>query len=118
MSSTTSNNRIREFLQSLPTVTVVLLLFNIAIHVAIFITSASIGKYAISVDMVMVRGEYYRMFSSVFVHGGLLHIFMNMSTLVSVGAMLEFSFGSLNFLFITLWAAPLTSAIYILLNWS
>ena len=43
---------------------------------------------------------------------------MNMSTLVGVGAMLEFSFGSLNLLFVTLWAVPLTSAIYILLNWS
>ena len=48
----------------------------------------------------------------------LLHIFMNMSTLVAVGTILEFSFGSLNLLFVTLWAVPLSSAIYIFLNWS
>ena len=52
MSAASSNNRIREYLQSLPTVTVALLLFNITIHVAIFVTSASLGKYAISVNMV------------------------------------------------------------------
>ena len=50
--ATAGNNRIREYLQSLPTVTVALLLFNIAIHVAIFLTSAPIGKYAISVNTV------------------------------------------------------------------
>ena len=157
------SNRISEYLQSLPTVTLVLFVINVTVHVGIFLSSASIGKFAISVSMVNTssspysfkrnqgmilillkvigHGEYYRMFTSVFVHSGvkfvfndcyfqdqiitytfpifsqILHIFMNMSTLLTMGVILENTFGSMNLLFITLWSVPLTSALYLLLNW-
>lgn len=75
---------------------------NIGAHALIFITSFNAGHLAISADRV-IHGDLYRLVSAAFTHGGLLHIFMNMSSLYSLGPLLEQQFGSLSFLLMTLW---------------
>ena len=90
---------------SVPLATLALLGTNLAVHGLLFLTSFSPGHLAIAADFVLRRGEIYRLLSAAFVHGGLLHIFMNMSSLLSLGAHLETQFGSLSFLLMYCWSS-------------
>ena len=112
-----SVSRVQEYLSTIPVITRVLLLTNISIHVIIFLTSFPIGELAINPIIVIIRGEYYRMVTSVFVHGGLMHIAMNMSTLLAIGTSLERTYGSMKMLFLTLWAIVLSGFFFIALVW-
>ena len=42
---------------------------------------------------VLERGDAWRLFCPVFLHGGILHIFMNMSALRNIGGAVEEAFG-------------------------
>lgn len=103
-------------LSKIPIVTVSLLLLNSAIHAVIFLFSLDLNNYSISAAQV-IKGEYYRIFSAAYVHGGIMHIFMNMSSLLQLGASLETQFGSLQFAFLTLWSTILIGMVYVFLSW-
>ncbi len=45
-------------------------------------------------ERILQRGEWWRMLCPVFLHGGLLHIFMNMSALRNIGGAVEEAWGS------------------------
>lgn len=51
---------------------------------------------------VLVKGEYYRLFTAMFLHAGLLHIFFNMYALYLFGSILEPVFGHRRFALIYL----------------
>jgi len=106
-------NRVGDFLSSLPVVTRIILFVNVMIHILIFLTSASLGNFSISANLVLNKGEYYRIITAAFVHVGLMHIAMNMSSLLQLGHSLESSFGSLQFFFLTLWTTLSTGFIYV-----
>lgn len=112
-----STSRVQEYLSSIPIVTKSLLLFNIAVHVALFVTSFPVNDLAINPLVILVRGEYYRMVSSAFVHGGLMHIGMNMSTLLAIGSSLESQYGTLPMLFLTLWCLLLCGGTFVFMVW-
>lgn len=112
-----STSRVQEYLSSIPIVTKSLLLFNIAVHVVLFVTSFPVNDLAINPLVILVRGEYYRMVSSAFVHGGLMHIGMNMSTLLAIGSSLESQYGTLPMLFLTLWCLLLCGGTFVLMVW-
>lgn len=112
-----STTRIQEFLASVPCVTRALLFINIGIHIAVFFTSFPIFLMAINPVLVILRSEYYRLISSAFVHGGMMHILMNMSTLLAIGRALELQYGSIPMLFITLWALLLTGVTFVGMVW-
>lgn len=112
-----STDRVQEYLSTVPVVTKVLLLLNCAIHAVIFFTSFPLDLVAINPVMVIVRGEYYRLVSSAFVHSGILHIAMNMSSLLAIGAALENRYGSVKLLFLTLWALILSGTVFVTLVW-
>lgn len=116
-SSGTTSDRLSLFLASIPLITKLLLFINIAIHIIIFLFSFSIGNYAISAEFVIYHQEFYRIVTSAFVHVGLLHIGMNMSTLFQLGPDLEKQFGSLQLLFMTTWSIFLTGIIYVFISW-
>lgn len=110
------SNSISELLSKIPIVTVGLLLLNVGIHAAVFLFSLKTQYLAVSAAQVL-NGEYYRIISATFVHGGIMHIFMNMSSLLQLGASLEAQFGSMQFLFMTLWSTLLIGGVYVLLSW-
>jgi len=73
---------------------------------------------AIQGYLVIIKGEYYRLFTSMFVHNDMIHISMNMLSLYMVGRMVErlFStwaylalyfisglFGSFAYMFMSIW---------------
>lgn len=109
-------SRIGEVVSKIPIITVGLLVFNCGIHAIIFLFSLPVNYFAISANQIL-RGEYYRMVSAAFVHGGAMHIFMNMSSLLQIGASLELQFGSLQFLFMTLWSILMIGGVYVILSW-
>jgi rhomboid protease GluP len=65
------------------------------------LTSGNSGRYIVSEylknDAAVDNGEYYRLFTSTFLHGGVLHIFANMYSLYSLRS-LESIFGPFGFL--------------------
>jgi rhomboid protease GluP len=55
------------------------------------------------------RGEYFRLITAMFLHGGLLHIALNMYALNAIGAMIERVYGKVKFILIY-FTAGLTSS--------
>jgi membrane associated rhomboid family serine protease len=114
MSTATSGvGRMEEFLSSVPVVTRALLVINCLVHILIFALSLSLNTFAVSAHLVVDDGEYYRIFSAAWVHAGLMHIFMNMSSLLQLGLSLEAHFGSLQFMFLTLWSVFAVGILYV-----
>jgi rhomboid domain-containing protein 1 len=106
-------SRVTDSFSAIPTTTKFLLGFNIAIHVLIFVTSASLNSFAIGGHLVIDDGEYYRIVSSAFVHAGIMHIGMNMMSLFQMGPSIETQFGSLMFLLITIWSVFIAGTVYV-----
>jgi rhomboid protease GluP len=94
-----------------------ILILNCSVHLLMFLTSAGLNKFAISPALVLFRGEYYRIVTCAFLHSGILHIAMNMSSHLQLGVELEAQFGSLQFLFMSAWAVLLIGAFYCALEW-
>lgn len=80
------------------TVTIALVAINIIIY--IYCTYAGEVVYNIGcmdAERVLLDGEYYRFFTSMFMHGGIDHIFSNMIFLAALGEMLERVIGHVRF---------------------
>jgi rhomboid protease GluP len=61
------------------------------------------------------RGEYWRLLTAMFLHGGVLHLVMNLLALVQIGALYERMFGTPRYVFIYFTSgllASLTSAFF------
>lgn len=126
-SSSTSGRSLQTFLLQTPLLVVVLLIVNVAIHVIVFIFSINIGPYVFQPYLVWYFNQYYRMITSAFLHGGIMHIGMNMMSLVAIGGMLEPVYGTFKFLCLTWLSILLGGICYLLLafgtawitsNWS
>eukprot|EP00554_Chaetoceros_debilis_P010318 CAMPEP_0194110990 /NCGR_PEP_ID=MMETSP0150-20130528/10097_1 /TAXON_ID=122233 /ORGANISM="Chaetoceros debilis, Strain MM31A-1" /LENGTH=271 /DNA_ID=CAMNT_0038800297 /DNA_START=279 /DNA_END=1094 /DNA_ORIENTATION=- len=64
---------------------------------------------------VIYAREYYRIISSCFFHGSIMHIAMNMLSLAAIGTTLETSFGSMWTFFTICCSILLTGVVYILI---
>ncbi|MBI2212604.1 MAG: rhomboid family intramembrane serine protease [Acidobacteria bacterium] len=65
---------------------------------------------------VIERGDYWRLLAAMFLHGGFIHLLLNMWALLQIGGIFETLFGSTRFLltyFISGLAASLVSSIFI-----
>ena len=79
-------------------VTIALVAMNIIIYM--YCTYAGEVVYNIGcmdAERVLLDGEYYRFFTSMFMHGGIDHIFSNMIFLAALGEMLERVIGHVRF---------------------
>lgn len=87
--------------------------FLIAVNVLVFLIESVAGGSknvntalrfgALSADKVR-RGQYYRLFTAMFVHFGFLHLLCNMYALYSVGPIVQYAFGVAGFLIIYLFS--------------
>lgn len=59
-------------------------------------------KYGALVNNGVINGEYFRIITSIFLHGGLIHLLFNMYSLYVIGPQLESFFGKFKFLIIYL----------------
>lgn len=86
----------RRWLNS--TVTVALVLLNIATYLACLVFGDAIYEAGeLDVAKVVFGGEYNRLFSAMFLHAGLGHLFSNMVLLFYLGATMERGIGHLSF---------------------
>lgn len=83
----------------------------VAICVAVFLFQLATGvnlaasKYGMVPAAIAIDGQWYRLVSSAFLHGSILHIGFNMLVLVMLGPPLERVFGHLRFVVLYLLAA-------------
>lgn len=77
----------------------------VAINILIFLISAVLSKNIFTIDdgvlvtlgakvnSLILNGEYYRLVTCMFLHGGLLHIALNMYALMNIGTLIEDLYG-------------------------
>lgn len=93
----------------------------IGINVIIYIICAILSRNPIDIDInvlnrlgaknneLILNGEYYRLFTCMFLHGGLIHIASNMYSLYCVGYMVEKVYGKVKYLAIYLISGIISS---------
>ena len=93
----------RSQLRSAPAVLVLIL-----VNVLVFLFEISVGDWndpkvlhqigAVEPYAVVAQGEYWRLFTALFLHGGFLHLAFNLFALYVIGPALERSIGTIRFL--------------------
>jgi rhomboid domain-containing protein 1 len=106
-----------SYLGTIPATTKLLVAVCVVVHIFIFLTSFPLNNVAINGYLVLYQHEYYRIVSAAFVHGGIMHIAMNMSSLIQLGSTLEVKFGSLNFLLYSIWSVLLVGFVYVIISY-
>lgn len=98
--------RHNDFGAGRPIVTMTLMAVNFAVFLLDLVQGANIMgsgisevwfDFALRADVVDVRGEWYRVITSGFIHSGIIHIGFNMYLLWAIGQSLEKRFGRLTF---------------------
>jgi membrane associated rhomboid family serine protease len=69
---------------------------------------AATRRFTLSGNAVFVDGQWYRVITSAFLHGGALHLGMNALSTAAIGAALERRTGSAFLFCYAAWAAPLS----------
>ena len=101
-------SEIRSFLKNRQPVTLLIVGINIAVFIVLSILGNTedalfmLNHGAVFVPLVVDGGEYYRIFTSMFLHFGLQHLFNNMLVLIFLGDYLEAAVGKIRFLIIYL----------------
>ena len=93
----------------------------VAVNVVVFVLGLAGGERQLQVDyadnpVLVASGDYYRLITSAFLHGGLIHIVANMLALLQVGPYLEAALGRTRFLALYLVSALGGSAASMLLS--
>jgi membrane associated rhomboid family serine protease len=111
----------RSQVRSAPAVLVLIL-----INVLVFLFEIYVGGWndpevlhrigALEPDAVVAQGEYWRLFTALFLHGGFLHLAFNLFALYVLGPPLERSIGTLRFLVCYLISGIAASAGVVALN--
>ena len=83
-----------------PTITYALLAINVGVFIVASLTGLThaINKLAMNPYLIATKGDYYRLFTAVFMHASITHILFNMLVLWIVGQQLEALLGHSRFL--------------------
>ena len=85
---------------SLIPATALLIAANVAASVAAFNSPAFMDKNLFHVGPILRNREWHRLVTSGFLHGGVLHLFVNMYVLWNFGGIIEYNLGIASFLII------------------
>ena len=94
----------------LGTASICALLLAAAAFQFLCLDAASTRRFTISASTV-AEGQLYRIVTSSVLHGGLLHLGMNVASTAAISGALERSAGTVRLLAITLWAVPLAGLV-------
>jgi rhomboid protease GluP len=113
--STEERNKIYEktFAKKFVFVTYIIMAINVLVFVLQMYGIVTASKFGMNANMVRA-GEYYRLFTAAFLHGGLIHLLCNMYSLYLIGTELETVLGKVKFLviyFISIITASLLSGV-------
>lgn len=114
----------KEINVKLAVANIAIVVLNIIVFIVISILSPPgsddiIDKLALDWDLVINHGEFYRIFTCMFVHAGIDHIYNNMIVLLFIGSYFELAIGRLNYIivyFLSGVIAGLTSMVYNMSN--
>lgn len=84
-----------------------LILINIIVFIIMCMNGSTLEtntllKYGAMQNILIFNGQYWRLFTAMFIHIGIMHLIMNMFFLYTVGDIFEFIYGSKNFLILYL----------------
>lgn len=111
----TTSNRSANALRNVPPTTLGIIGLCVFIHAAQTVLGWNLHLFTMCPRVVLFTREYYRVFTSVFFHGDLIHIGMNMLSTSAISSALEKKIGTLRLLFSIWWSILLTSAVYMLI---
>jgi len=86
-----------------------LIILNILMYIVTIFYTKEIDNFslqklihlgAINGLLVVLKGEWYRVFTAMFLHGGLMHIVMNMFSLYIIGKAVELHFSKISYIMI------------------
>lgn len=97
----TSNKAEDVFSKKTPYITYILIFINILFYV-LSITSNSFYNSMVLNPSKILNGEYYRLLSCIFMHGGIIHLICNMYCLYVIGPQVESFFGKIKYIVIYL----------------
>ena len=89
----------KVFKSKIPYITYILILINVIAYIYTYFIGDSnniINAFAINGPAVR-SGEYYRLITGIFLHGGLIHIIFNMYALYVIGSQLESFLGKIKY---------------------
>ncbi len=90
--------QLRRVRRRTPATTFVLTAIFAAFAIQFVQGDRAIAYGAIIHDYIFLHGEYWRLLTAMFLHGGVLHLAMNVIALVQIGRLYELMFGSARFL--------------------
>lgn len=117
-------NDLSKYKNKKPIVTYILIGINIIFFIISVLLSESIFDININVliflgakvNELILNGEYYRFITCMFLHGGILHITLNMYALYAVGPLIEIAYGKLKYLIIYFVSGILSSLLSFLFS--
>ena len=112
-SNSSATTRSSEFVQSFPIGTAGVIGLCCSAHVSQIVLDVNVRHFTMAPRLVLHLHQCYRIVTSCFVHGSLMHISMNMLSTATIGALLERRFGTLSHLVIILWSIVLTGIFYL-----
>lgn len=101
-----------------PYITIILIVLCIIMFILTGggISTELLVKYGANSNVLVKNGEIYRLFTSMFLHAGIIHIFLNMYSLYIVGPKVEDFFGKWKYLLIYLISGISGSLLAVALN--
>mmetsp|Transcript_23108 Transcript_23108/g.67318 ORF Transcript_23108/g.67318 Transcript_23108/m.67318 type:complete len:367 (-) Transcript_23108:105-1205(-) len=101
----------------LPLATVATIAVNVGVQLVVFLLDPPLRQFTLSATMVVYGHQYWRLVTSAFIHGGVLHIAMNMMSMVAIGSSLEQSIGTIQLLLTILWQTLLCGTVSVAVSW-
>lgn len=97
----TSNKAEDVFSKKTPYITYILIFINILFYVLSIISNSFYNSMVLNPSKIL-NGEYYRLLSCIFMHGGIIHLLCNMYCLYVIGSQVESFFGKIKYIVIYL----------------
>ena len=97
----TSNKAEDVFSKKTPYITYILIFINILFYVLSIISNSFYNSMVLNPSKIL-NGEYYRLLSCIFMHGGIIHLLCNMYCLYVIGPQVESFFGKIKYIIIYL----------------
>ena len=107
------------FKKKIPYVTIGLILINTIVFILMYVMNNEdyyINKYSVWGYGIVNLGEYYRLITGAFLHGGVSHFIINMYSLYVVGSQMEGFLGRGKYLAVYLFSALIGSLFSIIFN--
>ncbi|CAB9529323.1 Rhomboid-like protein 15 [Seminavis robusta] len=114
-SSSSSTTRGADLVRSLPVATAGTIGLCCSVYVSQLVLDVPVRLFTMNPRRILYLHEYYRMVSSCFFHGSLMHIAMNMMSTAAISTLMERRLGTLAYILTVLWAVLLTSSLYVAL---